>query len=171
MITDQLYHTEIQAVNRLRNVWVPSKVVLEAILAWLDRAKLDGHGDDGIRALRWCKWQRIKCLQDPSAQSLFEDQYQRCFRFLKSRSLVDERISNSPFEISESDLSELSNDVEAMEEFLAAYLPTDGNIEDVRNGGTSYCERHLWGPFDHDTAGIQVHFWPIQDCFKPSAQK
>lgn len=171
MIQNALYPTEMQAVTRLRNVWVPSKVVLEAILSWLDQARTITDLQDGLRALRWCKWQRIKCLYDASTQSLFDDQYQRCYRSLSSRSLIDQRIPNSIFEISEEDLSELPRDVQAMEKFLTDYSPTDQRLEEVHDAGTSYCERHLWGrPFTQGT-GIRIHFWPVQDCFKSSQKK
>lgn len=171
MITDALSHTELQAVSRLRKVWVPSKVVLEAISAWLNQAKTIEHIDDGLRALRWCKWQRIKCLHEASIQTIFDDRYQECYQSLKIRSLLNEGISNSIFEISDEDLSALPKDVQAMEKFLTNYSPTDQSVEEVHDAGTSYCERHLWGrPFTQGT-GIRIHFWPVQDCFKSSQKK
>lgn len=171
MITETLSPTETEARTHLRKVWVPSKIVLEAIFDWLARAQTIDHADEGLRALRWCKWQRIKCLHDPSAQSVFDDQYRRCYRSLRIRSLVDDAVPKSLFDISEKDLTALPRDVEAMEDYLETYVPVEEGSEDVRNGGASYCERHLWGPFSDDTAGVQIHFWPVQDCFKPVATK
>ncbi len=171
MNEEVLTEEENEAAARLRAVWFPNKVVLKATSHWMAESRQSQKIEEGLRALRWCKWQWVKNLYNPSEQNLFASQFHHCYHALKLQSLPTVQLPPNTNGILGDDLPWLHEDVDAMQQYLTGTLAEPSQAEKDSATAGHYGERHLWGHFSESDAGLQVHFWPVADCFPNAPQR